>query len=375
MKKISILSLHLGYGGIEKSVVALANLLSSKYDVEIACTYKLYDNSAFDLNSKVKINYLTDCVPNREEFCSALKKAQIFKAIKEGVKSLKILYKRRSTMINYIKNTKCDVMIATRDIFDNWLSKYGSDEVLKIGWEHNHPHGNMDYARKIVNGCKNLDYLVLVSNELKEFYQSKLDNCKCVYIPNILDHIPDNCSKLNNKRFISVGRLSKEKGYLDLLEIYNKISRKYSDWKLDIIGDGKEKENLELFIKKNKLETKVILHGFQDKKYIDNLLDKSSIYLMSSFTESFGIVLIEAMSHGLPCVAFDSAEGAREIIIDNETGFLIKDRDKNEYISKVEKLIEDYSLRKKCGQNGYKSIQKYSGNEVIKSWYEIIEKK
>ena len=58
MKKISILSLHLGYGGIEKSIVALANLLSSKYKVEIACIYKLYDKEAFELDPKVKVKYL-----------------------------------------------------------------------------------------------------------------------------------------------------------------------------------------------------------------------------------------------------------------------------------------------------------------------------
>ena len=60
MKKISILSLHFGYGGIEKCVCALANLLSSKYQVEIACSYKLYDEPVFELNDNVSIKYLTD---------------------------------------------------------------------------------------------------------------------------------------------------------------------------------------------------------------------------------------------------------------------------------------------------------------------------
>ena len=71
MKKISILSLHLGYGGIEKSIIALANLLCEKYTVEIACTYCLYDKPAFVLDKRIKVKYLTkDIAPNKEEFNS-----------------------------------------------------------------------------------------------------------------------------------------------------------------------------------------------------------------------------------------------------------------------------------------------------------------
>ena len=104
MKKISILSLHLGYGGIEKSIIALANLLCKKYEVEIVCTYKLYDKPVFDLNKKVKVCYLMEGYrPNRVEFKRALKKKKFFTAFKEGLKSLKILHLRRKTMINYIK--------------------------------------------------------------------------------------------------------------------------------------------------------------------------------------------------------------------------------------------------------------------------------
>ena len=62
MKKVSILSLHLGYGGIEKSVIALANLLCEKYDVEIACSYKLYDKPAFFIDKRVNVKYLTNKV-------------------------------------------------------------------------------------------------------------------------------------------------------------------------------------------------------------------------------------------------------------------------------------------------------------------------
>lgn len=376
MKKISILSLHLGYGGIEKSIIALANLLCEKYTVEIACTYRLYDKPAFQMDKRIKVKYLTkNIAPNKDEFKNAVQDKKIMKIVSEGVKGVKILNLRKKTMVDYIKKCNSDVIISSRDIFDDWLGEYGSKDTIKIGWEHNHHHGNMDYANKISNYASKLDYLVLVSNDLKKFYEKKLKNtnCKCIYIPNIIDKLPKYLSRLNKKRLVSVGRLSEEKGYLDLLKVYQLIMKKYPDWKLDIIGDGNERSTLEEYINNNNMQDKVTLHGFRNKDYIDEILHNSSIYLMTSYTESFGIVLIEAMSHGVPCIAFDSAEGARELITNGENGYLISNRNFEEYANKVCDLIENKEERELLGKNSYKSVKKYTGMEVVKLWYEIIE--
>lgn len=378
MKKISILSLHLGYGGIEKSIIALANLLCKKYEVEIVCTYKLYDKPVFDLNKKVKVCYLIEGYrPNRVEFKRALKKKKIFTAFKEGLKSLKILHLRRKTMINYIKNSDADVIISTRDIFNAWLGDYAKSEVLKIGWEHNHYHDNYRYARNVIRSVYYLDYFVLVSASLKDFYESHLttSNCQCVYIPNIIDKIPKKVSSLETKRIVSVGRLSPEKGYMDLLKVFSVIANKYPTWHLDIIGDGVEKERLEKFINNHELNERITLHGFQNKDYIDKILHDSSIYVMTSYTESFGIVLLEAMSHGLPCIAFDSAEGARELINSGMNGYLIKNRSYAAMIKKIEDLMKNKNVRKKIGLAGRDSIKIYTSEIVGEQWYNLIEEK
>jgi N-acetylglucosaminyldiphosphoundecaprenol N-acetyl-beta-D-mannosaminyltransferase len=376
MKKISILSLHLGYGGIEKSVVSLANVLCTRYDVEIAVCYNLYGKCVFDLDKRVKVKYLNGkLVPNHEQLRNALKRKNIFSIIKEGLFSLKVLYYRRKTMINYIKNKKCNVMISTRDIFNYWLSDYGRDNVLKIGWEHNHFHENYKYANNVSKSAKKLDYLVLVSSELQKFYANELrnSNCMAIYIPNSIENLPKRIAPLDNKRFISVGRLSPEKGQKDLLRIFKRIHKSYPDWKLDIIGDGKEREELEKYITKNNLEDFVTLHGFQNKDYIDKMLHDSAIYLMTSYTESFGIVLIEAMSHGVPCVAFDSAEGAREIITSGENGFLIKNRNFDAMIMKIESLMNKKEERIKIGKQARDSVKKYTSDVVGEEWFSLIE--
>lgn len=377
MKKISILSLHLGYGGIEKSVVGLANILCSRYEVEIAVSYKLYDNSAFQLDKRVKVIYLNDSKikPNHETLRLAFKNKNIFKIFKEVSYAFKVLKFRKKTMVNYISNCTSDIVISTRDIFNYWLSDYGREEIFKIGWEHNHYHDNYKYAENIVRSARKLDCLVLVSNDLEKFYNERLKNSNCFtkFIPNSIDEIPSKCASLNKKSMVCVGRLSKEKGYIDLLKVFKKVLSDYPDWKLNIIGDGPERENIYNYIEKNNLTDNVILHGFQGKEYINRELHNCSIYLMTSYTESFGIVLIEAMSHGVPCIAFDSAEGAREIINSGENGYLIKNRNIDAMVMKIESLIINNSERKKLGKAARESVKKYSSDVVGEAWFDLIE--
>ena len=374
MKKISILALHLGYGGIEKAIINLANSLCNKYNIEIACTYKLYDIPAFYINSKIKVKYLTNVIPNKEKVFSSIKKLKVFSFSKESVYAVNVLHQRKSTMINYLKDCNSDIIISTRDIFNFWSGKYAPSKALKIGWEHNHYHGDMKYANKIIKSVSNLDYLVLVSKNLKDFYKDKTGKCKCVYIPNSIDEISKKKSPLNNKNLISVGRLSKEKGCMDLLAMFNILVNKDSSYILNIIGDGPLKADMKKYISDNNLSKNVVMHGFQGKSYIDKYLSKSSVYIMTSHTESFGIVLLEAMSFGVPCIAYDSAEGACEVIKNNYNGYLIKNRNPQKMISKIEELISDKDKRIEMGKNAYSSVSKYTSDVVKDDWIKLIEK-
>ena len=374
MKKVTILSLHLGYGGIEKSIVALSNLLCDKYKVEIACVYKLFDKPVFDIDERVKITYLTDVVPNHEGIRNAKKSKNILKILKEYSFGLKVLSKRKKSMVSFILHCNSDYIISTRDIFNDWLGAYGNVNSIKIGWEHNHYHDNYKYADNIVRSAKNLDYFVLVSKNLRDYYSKRLSkySVKCFYIPNIIDSLPKTLAPLEEKRLVSVGRLSPEKGYLDLLKLFSILNKKHKDWVLDIIGDGSEMNKLSKFIKNNKLDSYVTLHGYQNKQYIDNILNKSSLYIMTSFTESFGIVLIEAMSHGIPCIAYNSAEGANELINSGYNGYLIRNRNQEMMIKKIEDLMDDYDTRRRIGKNSRAFARNFIGDNVIKSWISLL---
>lgn len=374
MKKVTILALHLGYGGIENAIATLANLLCEKYEVEILSVYRLYNEPVFKLDDKVKVKYISNIKPNKKEMMYYLKKKNfnmLFKGIGLSAQTGWVKYVKTASVLRKLDT---DVIISTRTIHNFMVSKFVKKGIRKIAWEHNHHNDNKKYINSLVSSCKNMDYFVPVSKELAEFYKAYLGK-KVFYIPNCLDKIPNKLSKLDSKNLVSVGRLSKEKGFDDLLRLFKKISSKHSDWKLNIIGDGMERNDLLELANELKLGDKVVFHGYQNKEYINEILLDSSIYIMTSHTESFGLVLIEAMSFGIPALAYTSAQGANEIIDDGVNGYLIKDRNEEEMLDKINSLIDDEKLRKKLGKEARSKSKEYSGEVVLEKWSKLINKR
>lgn len=373
MKKIAILGLHLGYGGVEQAIVNQANMLSETYEVELVILYKLLEKPAFKIDPKVKVIYLTDLKPNKKEFLEYLKAKRFIKTFKEGLKSLKIIYYKKKKIKDYLKTTTADIVISSRIEFSEILNKT-KGSFLKIAEEHVYHNNNQKYINRLGRAIKNIDYLVLVSKELTKFYQKKYPQNKCIYIPNSLNFWPTEMVKLNSKNLISVGRLSPEKGFLDLVLVMQRVIKIEPDIHLNIIGDGDDLLKIKTLIKEHKLENNITLHGFQNQDYIANIMAKSSLYVMTSFEESFGIVLIEAGAYGIPAVAFDSAEGAKEIIDDNKSGYLIKDRNQDEMAKKIVYLLNNPDLLKKMGEESRNIAHNYSFAEVKNIWLNFLNK-
>ena len=379
MKKITILALHLGVGGAEQFILSLANILSKENEVEIVSTYKLTEKPAFYTNSNVKITYLMEELrPNRSKLKDAIESKNPIKIIKEGIYSLKVLYYRKKLMIKAIKNCNSDIIISTRVLHNKWLGKYGKSSSIKIAQEHNHHNNNNKVIRKTISSLKNIDYFMPTSKELTDFYASKLNNkeIKCVYLPHWVEYFPqDNeVSNLNNKELVAVGRLSKEKGFEDLIDVFNLAHNIEPDIKLKIVGDGQEKNNIQEKIIKYDLQDCVKLLGSKNRKELNEIYKNSSLYVMTSYTESFGLVLIEAESFKLPIIAFDSAQGAHEIIQNNVNGFLIKNRNKELMAKKIIDLINDEDLRVRIGTDGRKLAEKYKIENVSIIWNNFIRK-
>ena len=255
--KISILALHLGTGGIEKYLSSLCKMLENDYEIELISTYKVSDKPAFNFSDKIKIKYLIDDYPHKKEFKESLKSLNPLKTIKYGFHLFKILWLKYYRNMMYIGEINSKYIISTRTFHNRLVSSDKNRGVIAIATEHNYHNNDKKYIKNLCDSCVNIDYLVLVSEELCDFYKELLTNTKSIYIPNVIDNIPPQrkITKTNNK-LITIGRLEKEKGYEDLIDIINIVKEDIPKVKLDVYGDGTLRNELsqkidELDLKEN----------------------------------------------------------------------------------------------------------------------------
>lgn len=369
MKKITIYVLSLNYGGAERAITNIANILSANNEVIIKSIYKLNKDPFFSLNHNVKVIYLTNLKPNRKEFKRAIKSFNIIKIIKEGFKSINILYNKRRSIVNSLKKDNSDIIITTRKEHNYYLAKYARKNIIKIGQEHNDFIKKKD-IKKVVKGAKNLDYFMPSSLYLTNKYEKLLDNYKVIvkYIPLSIDEYKIKGIKKENQ-ILAVGRIEKVKAFDDLIDIFEIVHEEINKVKLVIIGTGSELENIKAKVASQKLKEHVIFKGAMYEEELQQEYEKSKLLVCTSLQESFGLVAIEAANAKTPTVAFDCANGLKEIL--EQSGVLISNRDKEKMAKKIIQILNNEEW-KELGEIAKKNISKYYTENVTKKWLEFI---
>lgn len=375
-KKITILMLHLQHGGIERQTILFANELCKKYNVEIISTYSMKKEPAYNVDNRIKIKYLIDDAPNRNEFKEAIKKINIFKIMKEGLKAFKILKLKKKLMEEQIKKLDSDYVLSTRIEYAEMLSKYAQSGVITITQEHLHDDSTK-YISRVKKAFSNLDFLIVLGPGSYENYSKWLiDNkkIKILEIPNILDNIPDEKSKLNGFTLVSTGRMHPVKGFDDLLKVFKIVHDNISSARLNLIGDGDEYEKIKSMACKIGVSEYINMPGMVSIENVKKYMLESDIYVMTSLTECFPMVLLEASSCGLPLIAFDVPVGPKAIIQDGYNGYLIQERDIEQMAKKIIELLKNRNKMDEMSKCAVDNARQYLAENVMKKWYNIFDK-
>lgn len=193
-------------------------------------------------------------------------------------------------------------------------------------------------------------------------------------IPNAAKFISDGYSNCEEKRVIAVGRLDYQKSFDRLIEAWGLVQKtdKYSDWHLDIFGQGEWRDMLQQMIEEKKIANTT--HINSPTSQIGKEYAKSSMLVMSSHYEGFPMVMIEAMACGLPVVTFDYKCGPRDIIYHESNGLLVKDGDIAGLAEALMRLMDDKDLRQKMGENAKLVVERYAEDRVMGEWQKLYKK-
>lgn len=380
VKKISIISLHLGYGGIERAVCSLANLFADqpdKHSVKIYSVYRVLDKPAFYLDPRVKVEYLFNELPNRESFLAAVKSLNILKILREGIKSARVLIGKKRSVIRAIKSISSGIIITTRTEHNKLLSKYGKKELVKIAQlHHDHRFSAVDLKPFRYN-YKNLDIVTVLTpglqREFSEYKKGYNDHTRIVCMPNFIEQIPEIDYSKKEKIIISANRLVPVKRVDELLFIFSAVHKHAPDWRLLIAGDGCEYERLSRLSEELGISDYVDMPGKLSSEELERAMLSSSIFAMTSDNEGFGFVIVEAQSCMLPPVVFDVRVGPETIIKDGVNGFLVRDNDRTQFAEKLLLLINDGQLREQMSKKALENAKRFSKTEFCRFWNELVE--
>lgn len=380
MKLVFCVNQIKNHGGIERVLSQRVNYLMKNfnYDITIITT----DNNSknfkgkdyyFPLNFNIKIidlNINYDDLLQKD--CNYLvKKIKYMKLKKIHLKKLKEI----------IKEINPDVLISLGDI-----SKYfcfQTKSPCKKIIEH---HFNKEFYMPKLKNKKTIEkikyfYRNYQEKKLIDKYDEFLvltnedrlawNNDKIKVINNPLAFISEKTSNCSNKKVISVGRLEKQKGFDMLIDIWEKVNKLYPDWILEIYGEGSLRKELQNKIDSLGLTNSLFLKG--NEKNIQEKYLNSSIYVMSSRFEGFGMVLIEAMNCGLPIISFGCPCGPKDLIEDGENGYLCKCFDIDEMAERIIYLIKNEEKRIEMGKKSRELSFNYSEDKIMSQWKELFE--
>ena len=208
-------------------------------------------------------------------------------------------------------------------------------------------------------------FVVLTNDNATEWHTKNIE-----IIPNPLTFYPDETSTLINKIVIAVGKQSYQKGYDRLLLSWQIVHKENPDWVLKIIGKFDENQGLEKLAISLKLGESVQFID-EDKNIVDRFLE-SSIFVLSSRYEGFGMVIIEAMACGLPVISYDCPCGPKEIIANNTDGLLIENDNIDAFAEAINRLIKDENLRHRLGSAARENVKRFKPEIVMQQWQKLF---
>jgi len=368
-----------GAGGTIRTVFNQANALCADHEVEIASVYRTRETPAFTLDPRVRLVPLTNLRsdgsrrdPPAEQKSRLLRKARRFTNPLPHRHDYP--YRRWDpvvdvAIIRYFRRQRDGFLVTTRPALNLLSAWFAPKRVIRIGQDHMNLSSYKPWLRDaIVKAYPRLDALTVLTEHDRDDWTQALAGrpLRLERIPNGIPPWPHPPAALDAKVLVAAGRLGRQKGFDLLLDAFRTVHAKHPDWRLDIYGGGDWLKRLTARIEELELTGAARMRGVTSQ--LDQVFNQSGMYVLSSRKEGLPMVLLEAMTAGLPPVAFDCPTGPAEVIKNGVNGLLIAPEDPAALAAGICEMIENPDRRRAMGAAALETSAQYSMPVVREAW-------
>jgi glycosyltransferase involved in cell wall biosynthesis len=367
-------------GGTARTVHNLAGYLAERHEVEILSLLRMRDTPAFPFPPGVRVTAIDD----QREDAAPRGLAGFARRLLSGRASVLMLQADRASanmslwtdvmLARALRSRGRGVLMGTRPALNVLAASLTSPSLATIGQEHMNLSTHRPGVRRAIPArYGGLDALVTLTERDLEDYRAVLDEGPLLMaIPNAAPGTGVPRSDGSARTVIAAGRLTRQKAFGVLVKAFAKVCEAHPDWRLVIYGRGPRHSMVRDAIARHGVEANVTLPGpISD---LDRAMAEASIFALSSRFEGFPMVLLEAMSAGLPVVSFDCPTGPREIVESGRNGLLVPNGDVDALSAALLEMIEDEELRRRCAQGALETVERFSLDAIGQRWEELIER-
>jgi glycosyltransferase involved in cell wall biosynthesis len=276
-------------------------------------------------------------------------------------------------LVRWLRTQPPGTLVATRPAFNLLAARLCPPDVTVIGQEHmNFDAHRPRLAADVRRVYPRLDALTVLTEHDRSDYERLLGagRTHLARIPNAVPPMGGERSPLVAPLVIAAGRLTGQKGFDLLVRAFVPVARRHPEWKLRIYGAGPLRGTLQRLILEQRLYNNVFLMG--PTLHLGEALSEASLYALSSRFEGFGMVIVEAMSKGLPVVSFDCPRGPGEIINHGRDGLLVANGDVEALSGALLELVEDPDRRRRLGEGALATAQRYAIGAIGERWEQLL---